>query len=58
MEEEEEGSMVGEVTDITFINGKMGENFTVLNYPLTCPLVLLQGCLGDKAQCWVLKVAV
>ena len=55
---EKEGRMVGEVTDTAFINGKMGEKFTVLNYPIPCPLVLLRGCFGDKAQCWTIKEAV
>jgi hypothetical protein len=54
----EEGNTVGEVTDTAFINGKMGEKFPVLNYPIPCPLVLRQGCFGDKAQCWAMKEAV
>jgi hypothetical protein len=55
---EEEGSMVDEVTDTEFINREMGENFTVLNYPIPCPLVLLRGCFGDMAQSWAVKEAV
>jgi hypothetical protein len=55
---EEEVSTVGEVTDTAFINGKMGEKFTVLNYPISCPLVLLRGSFGDKAKCWTVREAV
>ena len=41
-----------------YINGKMGEKFTALNYLIPCPPVLLRGCFGDKAQSWAVKEAV
>jgi hypothetical protein len=50
--------MASEVTDTThysFINGKMGEKFTALNYSIPCLLVILQGCFGHKAQRWAGK---